>query len=134
MKYIIASGPVIIEDGKVLLNKHGSTERDKDWKFIGGTMEHGETPEETATREPKEEMGIDVELIKPLSTRIAYEKDKTIIMIHYLAKRLNKEIKPSSKIREWEWIPAKDIISGTVADVTDNIKPVVEEALKNLSQ
>ena len=95
-------------------------------------MKDKETPEETAMREPKEEMNVDVELIKSLSTRIAYEKDKTIIMIHYLAKRLNKEIKPSSKIREWKWIPVDDILSGKVTDVTDNIRPVIEEALKNL--
>ncbi len=130
MKYVIASGPVIIEDGKVLLNRHGSTERDKNWKFIGGMMEYGETPEETAVRKAKEDMGVVVELIKPLSTRIAYEKDQTIIMIHYLAKRKNKEIKPSSKIKEWEWIPAKEIVSGKVTDLTDNIKPIVEQALK----
>jgi len=36
-KLIIASGPVIIENGKVLLNKHGD---DKFWKFLGGKVEN----------------------------------------------------------------------------------------------
>lgn len=35
-KIIIASGPVIVEDGKVLLNKHGE---DNFWKFCGGQAE-----------------------------------------------------------------------------------------------
>ncbi len=130
MKYVIASGPVIIENDRVLLNKHGSTERDKNYKFIGGTMEHGETPEQCAIREAKEEMGVSVELLKPLSTRIVYEKDQTIVMIHYSAKRKNKVVTPSEKIREWKWIPVNDILSGKVKDLTDNIKSIVEEALK----
>jgi len=32
-KIIIASGPVIVENNKVLLNQHGDTEF---WKFCGG--------------------------------------------------------------------------------------------------
>jgi len=35
-KIIIASGPVIVEDGKVLLNKHGGTTFSK---FCGGRVE-----------------------------------------------------------------------------------------------
>lgn len=36
-KIIIASGPVIVEDGKVLLNQHGDTTF---WKFCGGRVEN----------------------------------------------------------------------------------------------
>ncbi|MFW0837710.1 MAG: NUDIX hydrolase [Candidatus Komeilibacteria bacterium] len=35
-KIIVASGPVIIENGEVLLNKHGD---DKFWKFLGGKVQ-----------------------------------------------------------------------------------------------
>lgn len=37
-KFIIASGPVIIENNKVLLNRHGEDDKAKEyWKFVGGT-------------------------------------------------------------------------------------------------
>jgi 8-oxo-dGTP pyrophosphatase MutT (NUDIX family) len=36
---IIASGPVIVENYKVLLNQHGD---DSFWKFCGGRVEEGE--------------------------------------------------------------------------------------------
>lgn len=36
-KIIIASGPVIVENNKVLLNQHGDTEF---WKFCGGQVEN----------------------------------------------------------------------------------------------
>ena len=35
-KIIVASGPVVVEGGKVLLNKHGDTSF---WKFCGGKVE-----------------------------------------------------------------------------------------------
>jgi len=38
MKYIIASGPVIIENGKLLVNKD---DKDDFYKLPGGTIETG---------------------------------------------------------------------------------------------
>ncbi len=70
-KIIIASGPVIIENNKVLLNKHGD---DNFWKFPGGKVENfdfkdwNNSLEEAAKREVKEEMGIGVKIINPLKT------------------------------------------------------------------
>ena len=55
-KIIIASGPVIVENDKVLLNKHGDT---KFYKFCGGRVEDLSTSLiDNAKREVKEEMGI----------------------------------------------------------------------------
>ena len=52
-KIIIASGPVIVENGKVLLNKHGE---DVFWKFCGGKVEDFEVGLiENAKKEVKED-------------------------------------------------------------------------------
>jgi len=60
-KIIIASGPVIVENNKVLLNQHGDTTF---WKFCGGKVENFETDLiENAKREVKEEMGIEIEIL-----------------------------------------------------------------------
>ena len=62
-KIIMASGPVIVEDGKVMLNKHGDTTF---WKFCGGQVEDYDIGlAETAAREVKEEMGIEIEIVNP---------------------------------------------------------------------
>ncbi|OIO07211.1 hypothetical protein COX68_00730 [Candidatus Falkowbacteria bacterium CG_4_10_14_0_2_um_filter_41_15] len=60
-KIIIASGPVIVEDNKVLLNQHGDTDF---WKFCGGRVESMEVDLiTTAKREVMEEMGLEIKIL-----------------------------------------------------------------------
>ena len=60
-KIIVASGPVIVEDNKVLLNQHGDTDF---WKFCGGrAMDDSEGLREIAERRVKEELGIGIEIL-----------------------------------------------------------------------
>ncbi len=63
MDRIQLSGCAIIDDGKLLVlwkKKHGH------YEFPGGKVEVGESLEEAAIRETKEEIGCDVQLIKKL--------------------------------------------------------------------
>ena len=58
---IISSGPVIVENGKVLLNKEKKDRGAPLFMFPGGEVENFDMPlEETCRREAKEEMGIDL--------------------------------------------------------------------------
>jgi len=93
---IIASGLVIIEDGKVFLNKHGD---DVFWKFLGGKVEHFDFADETMSleaacaREAKEENRIDIEIIcplKPMMVKKAGTENTWVVLIHYLAKRTSE--------------------------------------------
>lgn len=119
MKYIIASGPVIIEKGKVLLDKHG---KDKFWKFPGGTLHDVMGLEECAKKHAKLELGINVELIRPLKPMVIRKKGMMIILIHYLAKRKGI-IKPGKHVREWIWADVKKLPK----DVGPNIRQVLKE-------
>lgn len=121
MIILIASGPAIIENGKVLLNKHGDTSF---WKFPGGRVEDFSelSLEEHAKREVKEEMGIGIEIIRPLSTLMTKKGEDVVVLVHYLAKRIG-EVKPGADIREWDWLP----IDNLPDDCAPNIRPIVEE-------
>jgi len=124
-KIIIASGPVIVEDEKVLLNQHGDTDF---WKFCGGRVEDFSTSLiENAKREVKEEMGIEINITNetPFFLHTKKEKDGLeldVILVHYLAERLG-EIKPGEDIREWVWLPLKDLEKEKLAP---NIIPVLK--------
>lgn len=75
-KIIVASGPVIVEENKVFLNKHSDTTF---WKFCGGKVEDDEhTFIEHAEREVREEMGIKIEILN------------SMLFFYYTQKKLRK--------------------------------------------
>ena len=114
-KYIIASGPVIIEDGKLLVDKDN---KDDFYKLPGGSIQEGSEDLETAChRKVKEEINGEIEMIKPMHPQVLWEnpqtKEKmTIILVGYQAKLKNKdEIKPLPPTQEIKWLDLKDIDS-----------------------
>ena len=130
MKYIIASGPVIIEKGKLLVNKD---DKDDFYKLPGGTIEEDvEDLEKACHREVKEEINAEIEIIKPLHPMIIWKNPQTgekmcILLIHYLAKLKNKkEIKPISPIKEIKWMDISDIKNNKYA-VAPNIKFLIDK-------
>lgn len=122
-KIIIVSGPVIIENNKVLLNQHGDTEF---WKFCGGRLEHNETLIETAQREVKEEMDLEIKILNPEPFFFYTQKQneegvKDVILAHYLAEKIG-EISPGEDIREWKWFE----IDNLPANLAPNIIPTLK--------
>jgi len=121
---IIASGPVIIENNKVLLNREKKNGEITKWFFPGGEVEDFDIGlEQACQREVKEEMGIEVKIIKPLKPVLIKENDRLIVLIHYLAKRIG-EIQPGENIAEWDWID--------INNLPDNCADNVYEVIKSL--
>lgn len=121
---MIASGPVIVEDGKVLLSQHGDTEF---YKFCGGRIDDSEDLKETAIRRSREELGINIEILdeNPFLLHTIKETPEgniDVILVHYLAKRIG-EIKPGEDIRKWDWIDIEDLEKENLAP---NIMPVLD--------
>lgn len=56
---VFAGGCIFNDKGEVLLQRRGDFGK---WGFPGGAVELGETPEQAAIREVKEETGLDVEI------------------------------------------------------------------------
>jgi ADP-ribose pyrophosphatase YjhB (NUDIX family) len=123
-KIIIASGPVIVEDGKVILNKHGDTNF---WKFCGGRVENfDESLKDAARRETKEEIGVDIEILdeEPFimyTTKEAEEGTIDVILVHFLAKRVG-DVKLGEDIREYAWLD----LDGLPDDLAPNIRPALK--------
>lgn len=67
----VAAGILILnKNGEIFLNKRSKKARNErgKWESPGGDVEMGETREEAAKREVKEEFGIDIKILKELKT------------------------------------------------------------------
>ena len=121
---MIASGPVIVENNKVLLDQHGDTDF---WKFCGGRTENLEDNLiDIARKKVKDELGIGIEILNETpylmhTVKKTPEETFDVILVHYLAKRIG-EIKPSSEIRQWDWLD----INNLPDDLAPNILPTLK--------
>lgn len=128
-KYIIASGPVIIENGKLLVNKD---DKDDFYKIPGGTVPKGMDLEQACHDRVKAENNGKIEIISPLSPMVLWENPQTgeamtILLIHYLAKLKNKdELKPLEPIKEITWLEIDKIKAGEFR-VAPNIKFLIKK-------
>lgn len=121
-------GCIIIKDKKVLL----VYEKNRNfWGFPKGHMEDGETEIETALREVKEEVGLDVEIDKKrrytLNYVIGNEIDKTTVL--YIAKAKNeKTIMQESEIENTKWCSFEEALNMlTFDDWKDMFKKVIDD-------
>lgn len=131
---VIASGPVILEEGKVLLNREKKDYGITPWLFPGGKVEDLDISlEETCHREAKEEMGIEVEILRPLKTvlirSIKKEGEGTTydyVLVHFLAKRKG-DVKPAETITEWGWFDINNLPQNSAPNVREVIDSYLRE-------
>ena len=101
---ILAAGPVIIEQKKVLLVRQARRDGSiTPWYFPGGRIKPADTDITAACqREAKEELGIAINVIAPLNTTTDEHNGMPVTLYHFLAKRIG-DIHPGPDIVEWGW-------------------------------
>lgn len=101
-------GCIILRDGKVLLIGARDDNGKLFWSFPKGHQEDGEVDIETAIRETKEEIGIDVEVFdeKPIKTgHLVHNGTVYKEILLFIAKPLNDEIKmQEAEVEKVEWV------------------------------
>lgn len=98
MKNVLSCGGVVIYKGKILLLYKNYSDRYTGWVLPKGSTEEGETYEETALREVKEETGVSAEIIKYIDeTQFEFNTPDGRILKHvkwFLMKSFNYYSKP----------------------------------------
>lgn len=117
-------------DTKVLLIKN---KRSAHWGFPKGHIEKGETQEETAIRETKEETGLDIDILDGFSCKSEYtiqgRVEKAVII--YLARTNNTEVTiQEEEIDEYVWV---DFSSALKMLRFDNDKSILNKAIDFIS-
>ena len=112
---IIGVGAVIIKDGKILLEKRKNDPGKGKWSIPGGLVELGETVEQTALREVKEETGLEVEkpehidvvdnVIRDENGEIKYH----FVIVDYFVKLKGGTMKAMSDAEELRWVTLDEV-------------------------
>jgi 8-oxo-dGTP pyrophosphatase MutT (NUDIX family) len=133
MRKLIVSGPVIIEDFKLLVTMD---DKEDFYKIPGGALKEKEDLEECAIRELKEETGFLCSIIKKLPTmkikkRLNSNKVIDVELHHYLAKlKSSPSNYYSFKYNRHVvlWVSIDDIKNGKYP-VAPNIKFLIEKGV-----
>jgi len=85
--------------------------RHDDWSLPKGHIEAGESREQAALREIKEETGLDICIVRPLGEAIYFFRKRGGDLVrktvyHYLMEALTTELgKPNWEVTEARWVP-----------------------------
>ena len=142
MQQRIVNGGFIVQNGKFLLMKRADNDTFLPgvWEIPGGKLEFGEDPLIGAKREVKEEAGLDVELISPLSIWTYGDNSggTQYIQIDYLCKVVGYgEVKLSEEHSDFAWITYGELDNYEISPemkaeiIKFETHPLVEELLKN---
>lgn len=102
-------GVFIVKDEKVLLAKRGIEPFKDWWDSIGGFVEEGESPQEAAIRETREETGLEVSIKQVLGMGKDMYRDQPITPIAFSAKIVSGEPKAADDVAELRWFDLKDL-------------------------
>jgi mutator protein MutT len=102
-------------------------DKPNEWVLPKGHIENGETPEQTAVREVREETGVTARIIGPLKTVEFNTNAKTVRVAFYLME-LTSETEPLEKRRR-SWFSFDDAVSHATHS---DIKALLKEAAKSL--
>lgn len=101
------------------------------WSKPGGTVEFNEKVEDAIKREIKEELGVNIELTKPLgfTNHILNSENQHWVAIHYLAKIINGEphIMEPDKIEEIKWFNFDHLPNNLTQTTRDPIRDYLGE-------
>jgi len=126
-KHEKSCGCIVIDGDKVLLIQQSKGH----WGFPKGHVEDGETEEQTAIRETKEETNIDVEVDTQRRFEDEYLTDKGTIkqVVFFLAKKIGgKEEMQAEEIKTIQWFTFEEALKTITYNNTKKIlKMAIEE-------
>ena len=108
---LVGVGVVFIRDGRVFLARRRGSHGEATWASAGGHLEYGESLEDCARREAREELGLDVGELRVLclSNIIAYERH--YVDVEFLGDIGDQEPVPNQAdgaLEECGWFPLRE--------------------------
>ncbi len=125
-------GTVVLRGDKVLLVRRGQEPSKGKWSIPGGVMELGETIQETARREVREECGVQIEVGEVVEVRDAIVRDSEgrvryhYVLVDVVARYVDGELTVGSDADDAGWVSEEELAS---YDLTTGLLPVLRRCL-----
>ncbi len=111
----VAVGAIVVYDGKILLVKRNKAPHKDFWAIPGGSVKLGESLQEAAEREIREETGLTIKGKKPVYTFDLIERDeKGAVRFHYVivdlsADYVSGKLHPADDARDARWFSSEEL-------------------------
>lgn len=129
---IVGVGTVIIDSDRVLLVRRATEPLKGEWSIPGGAVELGETLQDAARREAREETGLAAEPLEVLAVfdsifvdqrgRVQYH----YVLVDYLCRLISGEPGPGTDVSEVKWVHGEQL---ECLHLRETIKQVVTKGL-----
>lgn len=126
-----AVGAIVFREGAVLLVKRADEPNRGRWSVPGGSLEVGETVEEAAVRETREETGVTVRPVRVVDVLDYVEREDSgrvkwhYVLIDVLCEHVSGEPKPATDAENARFVPLRDLAE---YDITPTAMAVLERA------
>lgn len=111
MKQVRVSCGIVFHEGLVLAVQRSETmDLPLKWEFPGGKLEAGENPEDCLKRELKEELNIEVEIIRPLERSVYRYPQRQIVLLPFICELINPEELHLKEHIAIEWLKPLDLL------------------------
>jgi len=128
----VGVGALVIKEGKVLLVRRAAPPSEGLWAIPGGILKVGETLQEGAEREIKEETGITIRAKEPIYTFDFIEKDgEGNVVFHYVivdleGEYLHGQIRAADDASDCRWVSPEEC---NRLPLTKSTRKLLEEKL-----
>ena len=132
---VVGVGAVVVRDGKALIIKRAHEPRKGEWSLPGGLLELGESLQDAAHREIKEETGLDVDVGPVIETFDRVHRDDHgriryhFVIVDFVCWVDEGEAVPGSDAEGVAWVTPEEI---DVYEVNAHAKAVILKGLEIL--
>ncbi len=129
----VGVGVVVLKDDSVLLIRRGKPPRQGEWSLPGGSQHLGERVADTATREVREETGIEIEEPRFLEVIDAIIPDAEgrvrfhYTLVDFYARWRSGEPRADDDAVEAVWVPLADLAS---LELWEKTREIIGKAVK----
>lgn len=116
---------VVLHGCKLFLVRRRLREGSLLWAFPSGHVESGETPEEAAVREAKEEVGLTVVPVKQLGERVHPVTSRRVVYIACTSEAADARVVDADELADLAWCGHDELATY----VPDGFFPAVQEYL-----